>query len=115
MGYDHEIEKPRTDDLLGAIVGTLDRMDLRQRSFEDEVRREFGELRSEFSGLKGEVSDLKSDVSTLKSDVSVLKSDVAELKTDVRRLDAKVDDIAETLTETVQDHEVRLVALEAKA
>lgn len=100
MESEHESERPKTEEVLDSVVGMLDRMDLRQRVFEDEMRRDIG--------------GVKSDVSFLKGDVSDLKADVAELKTDVRRLDAKLDDIAETLTETVQDHEVRLVALEVK-
>jgi len=121
MEKEFEREKPSVEETLDVVVHTIDRLEIGQMEMRDEMRAGFKLLTGELSVVKSDVSTLKFDVHELKSDVSVLKSDVAILKSDVRRLDdktdrieAKLDDVAETLAESVEDHERRLVVLEAK-
>jgi|GEM_PF-4574396 len=90
--------------LLSALTGMFDRMDLRQLALEEQMH-----------GVRGDIDGLKGGVFELKSDVAMLKTDVADLKTDVHRLDAKIDDVAETLADSVASHERRLIVLESAA
>jgi len=129
MEHEFEHEKPELKETVDVLVHVVDRLELGIQDLREEMRTGFKSLSSELGvvksdvstlkfdvhELKSDVSVLKSDVAVLKSDVSVLKSDVSEIKTDMRRLEGKMDDIADTLTETVEDHERRLVVLEASA
>ncbi len=112
-------ERPKLEETVDILVHMVDKLDLGQQEMLTEMRAGFRQLHGEIGGVKGDVSDLKTDVADLKTDVSGLKTDVADLKTDVadlktdvRRLEAKLDDVAETLTEVVSDHETRITALE---
>jgi len=113
MENEHESETPGIKETLDILVRTVDRLDLGQQEMKGDikairsdlsvVKSDVSELKTDVAFLKSDVGTLKSDVGTLKSDVVILKSDVADLKTDVRRLDSKIDDVAETLVEKLEE------------
>lgn len=76
--------------------------------FKSEMMRSMGTVINKLDGLDNRLSNVEGDVSTLKSDVSKIKSVQKEHSQILKRLDAKTDNIAETII----NHEIRLTKVE---
>lgn len=69
------------------------------------------DLRVDFADLRVDFADLRRDFAELRVEV---KADNEKLSGQISDLDAKVDTIADTQAEQIEDHEARLIRLESK-
>ncbi|MCB9808680.1 hypothetical protein H6770_05520 [Candidatus Peribacteria bacterium] len=77
------------------------------------VKEDVSILKQDVSGLKQDVSGLKQDVSGLKQDVLSIKSEIKALHSKFNTLNMKVDRNHLTFMHHIENHDQRLLVLEA--
>ena len=75
-----------------------------------EVRAEMADLRTEMAGLRAEVAGLRAEVAGLRAEVDGFRTELAELREEMRSGFATIMEYLKR----IDNHEVRIVALEAK-
>lgn len=108
-------ETPQIQQVLSAVVNTLDRLELGQIA----LREEMVETRGQMSGMHQELHEVKVSVSVLGTEIqgeiaqlgSDLRSEIADLRTEVK---TDIQSLSETVADAVIGLDERVTVLELR-